>query len=75
MTKLVVLGPLDEADLDDDLRTDPVSAQTRQTDRFGKGRLRYFERVELLAELKQQLSIEAGADLAGENELILRPAR
>jgi len=53
MTKLPMAGPLNESDLDDDLGADPMRAETWQADRFSEGRLRYFERVELLAKLKQ----------------------
>src|SRR5690349_3766632 len=70
MTKLPMAGPLNESDLDDDLGADPMRAETRQADGFGEGRLRYFERVELLAKLTQQLRVEAGADPARENEII-----
>ena len=51
VAKLVVFGPLNEADLDDDLRADPVSAYAREAHGFGEGRLGDFEGVELVAEV------------------------
>ena len=70
MTKLVVFGPLNEADLDDDLRADPVSAYAREADGFGEGRLLDLDAIELGAQVVQEFRIKAGADLAGENEII-----
>jgi hypothetical protein len=42
VTKLVVLCPLDEADLDDDLRADPVGAETRKAHGASEWRLWNF---------------------------------
>jgi hypothetical protein len=55
MAQLVVAGPLDEADLHDDLGTHPVGAQARQPDGFGERRLLDLERVEPRAQLEQHL--------------------
>ena len=70
VAEFAVAGPLNEANLDDDLGTNPVGAETWEADGFGEKRLRSFETVELFAELKQQFSVEARADLAGIDEVI-----
>src|SRR5437867_1854925 len=70
MAKLAVNGPLDERDLHDKLGTYPVRADARQADGFGERRLRDFKAPEPLAEVQQQLRVEAGADLPGEHEVV-----
>src|SRR5215213_5332601 len=70
MAQFSVHSPLDECDLDDNLRFYPVRTQARQTDRPGKRTLRNLERAEPCAEVQQHLRIEAGADLAGEHEIV-----
>src|SRR6185503_8381101 len=69
VTKLVVVGPLDEADLDDYLWLDPMGAQAREADGFGERRLFDFDLIELASQVEEQVSIKAGADLAGEDEV------
>ena|ERR1043165_6240306 len=69
VTKLVVFRPLNEADLHDDLRAHPVRAQAREADGFGEWRLLDLQCVELAAQVEEQFVVEAGADLAGENEV------
>src|SRR6185369_17197957 len=71
MAQFAVHRPFDEAHLDHDLQPRPVCAQTRQPDRFGKRRLRYFEFIELSAKIEQHLRVEAGADLAGEYKVAI----
>ena len=70
MAQLAVHRPLDERDLHDDLGPHPVRAQARQPDGLGERRLRDLERVQPRAQIEQQLRVEAGADLAGEDEVV-----
>ena len=72
MPELAVHRPLDERDLHDDLGADPVRAQARQPDALGERRLRDLERIQPRAEVQQQLRVEAGADLPGEDEVVAR---
>jgi hypothetical protein len=74
VAELAVLRPLDEADLNDDLGTDPVGAQAREADGFGEGWFWNLEFVELGAEIEQQLCVKAGANLAGVDKLLHRGA-
>src|SRR5690242_8595384 len=71
MAKLAVAGPLEKGDLHDDLGTDPVRAQSRQSHGFGEWRLRDFDGIETLAQLQQQLRVETRSDLAGEDKIFL----
>src|SRR5436190_4285168 len=70
MTKFVVFGPLDEADLHDRLRTHPVCAQAREADGFGEGRFVDFDLIELGAQVLEEPGVEAGANLAGEHKVV-----
>ena len=70
MPQLVVAGPLDERHLHDDRRPHPVRAQLRQALRDRERRLRDLDRIETLAQIEQQLGVEAGADLSGEHEVV-----
>ena len=65
MAQLAVPGPLDEADLHDNLRTHPVRAQARQPLGLRERRLRNLERIQPRAKIQQQRVVEAGADLSG----------
>lgn len=68
MAKLSVPGPLNEADLNDDLWADPVGAQARQADGAREWWLGNLKRVEFATQVSQQFVVEASADFAGENE-------
>ena len=68
--KLVVIRPLNEADLHDDLGLDPMGAQAREADCFSKRRLFDCDLIELASQVEQKVCIKAGADLAGEDEII-----
>src|SRR5687767_4637050 len=70
MPELAVHGPLDETDLHDDGRSDPVGAETGKALGLRERRLRDFERVEPRAQVEQQLCVETGADLAGKDEVL-----
>src|SRR2546422_301340 len=70
MAQLAVHRPLDEGDLDDDLGPRPVRAQARQPFRSGEGRLWDLEAIQPRAQIEQELCVEAGADLAGEHEVV-----
>src|SRR5262245_46846775 len=71
MPQFAVRCPLDEADLNHDFGTRPVHAKLGQPRRLGERRSRYFERVESTSKIQQQFGVEAGAELAGEDEIIL----
>src|SRR6266545_7853283 len=71
MAKLAMYGPFNEGDLHDDFRPDPVRSHAWQAQAPGERRFRDLERVESCAELEQQLPVEARADFAREDELIL----
>src|SRR5690349_2146900 len=68
MAQLAAVGPLDERDLDGDLRTREVRA-ARQAHRASERRRRDGERVEALAQREQPAGVEPGADLPGEPQL------
>src|SRR5688572_321511 len=70
MPQLAVNGPLDEGDLDNDVRLHPVGAETRQSCSGGERRLRDLEPVEACSQLEQQSCVEPGADLSGEDEVL-----
>src|SRR4026209_1272369 len=70
MAQLAVAGPRDEGDRADGLGARPVRPVARQADGPREGRPRDGERVELLAELPEQLRVEAGADLSREHEVV-----
>src|ERR1700722_6701577 len=63
-------GPFDEPNLYDNLRPNPMRADTRQADRFGEGAFGDFDFVEPRTQSDQLLRVEACAHLAGEDELI-----
>ena len=69
VAQFAVASPLNEADLHDDLWLHPVGAQTRQANGFGERWFRYFDLIELGAEIEEHFRVEAGADLAGEDEI------
>jgi hypothetical protein len=71
MTQLTVPGPLNEANVDHYLRFDKMHTQTRQTFGLGEWRFRDFQSVESGAKIQKEFRIEAGSDLACENELII----
>src|SRR6516165_7378195 len=62
-------GPLDEPYLNDDLRTHPVSLAGK-TFRLRERRLVDGDCVEPFSQVEQELRVEAGADLSGENEVV-----
>ncbi len=64
-------GPLDEPDLDHNLRLHPMRPQTWQTNGLCERRFRNFHFVELLAEFEQQLRVEPGSDLSSEDKLVI----
>jgi len=70
MAEFSVPGPLNEGCLYDYLGFDPMRAQARQAFRFREWWLWDFDLIELRAQIKQQLCIKAGADLAGESKVI-----
>ena len=70
MAKLAVNGPFDKRDLHDHLGAYPVRADARQADGLRERRRRDFKAPEPLAEVQQQLRVEAGADLPGEHEVV-----
>src|SRR5260370_16019118 len=70
MAELSVHGPFAKGDLYDDLGTHTMRAQARQPLGFGEGRLCDLERVQLPAEIEEQLRVEAGADLPGKHKVI-----
>src|SRR4051812_4687785 len=70
MSQLAVHRPLDERHLDDDLRPHPVRAHAWETCGPRERCRRNFQPIELLAELAEQLRIEAGAHLARVNEVV-----
>src|SRR5688500_9136409 len=63
--------PLDEGNLDDDLRPHPVRANPGQPDRFRERCRGNLQRVEALAEVEQKPGIEARADLARKDEVVI----
>src|SRR5687767_14467673 len=70
MPKLAVYRPFHERDRNDDFGSYPVHVEPRQTDRFGEGRLGALESGKTLAEIEQELRVEASADLTGEDEVV-----
>ena len=70
VAQLAVHRPLDERHLHDDLRPHPVRAHARQPVGLRERRRRDLERVEPRAQVEQELGVEAGADLAGEDEVV-----
>src|SRR5215467_733508 len=70
MAQLAMHGPLDEPDLNDDLRTHPVSLAGKAF-RFRERRLVDGDGVEPLSQVEQELCVEARADLAGEDEVAI----
>src|SRR6185369_1780579 len=71
MAQLVVAGPLEESDLHNDLRSHPVRAYAWQTFPLRERRARNLERVQAIAQLEQQLRVEACSDFAREHEVIV----
>src|SRR6185503_20065935 len=71
MSQFAVRGPLNETDMDHDLGFHPVGTQTRQTFGFRERRLWNFDLVEPGAEIQKQFRVEAGSDLARENEVVV----
>jgi hypothetical protein len=63
-------GPLDECDLDDELRTNPVRPDTRQAGRFREWTGGDFDGVHARAQIQQLLRIESGSHLTREYEVV-----
>src|SRR3984957_17447766 len=70
MPQLSVNGPFDERTLYDNLRPNPMRADTRQADCFGEGAFGDFDLVEPRTQPDQLLRVEACANLAREDELL-----
>src|ERR1051326_1541426 len=71
MAQLAVHRPFNEGNLHHNLRLYPVRANAGQAFGFGERGLWDFDFVKTLAQIEQQFSIEAGADLPGEDEVIV----
>src|SRR5215467_10944735 len=71
MAQLAVCGPLDERNLHDDFGSHPVCANARQSFGFREWRVWDLELVQPSTKRQQQFRVEAGADFAGEDEIIL----
>src|SRR5262249_55737839 len=69
MSQLSVHRPLDEPDLHDHLRTNPV-AVTGEALAVRERRLLDGKSIETSSQIEQELRVEAGADLAGEDEVV-----
>src|SRR5437899_720522 len=72
MAKLAVPGPLDERHLHDDSGMDPVRPKPRQSGPLREWRLGDFNPVKPRAKVAQELRIESGTDLPGEDEIAVR---
>ena len=70
VTQLAVDGPLDERDLDDDLAAAPSARAAAAALRLVNGGCRISSAIERRAQSQQQLRVEAGADLAREDEVV-----
>src|SRR5262252_3637270 len=70
MAELSVPRPLDEPDLDDDCGTNPM-AVAGQAFAFRERRLLDGKFVEKCPQFQQEPGVEAGADLAGESEVLV----
>src|SRR5437899_4980510 len=70
MAQLSVRRPLDEPDLDDDLRPNPVSSNARQALPTGERCRGDFKRVQAFAQIPQQLRIEPGSNFAREQQVV-----
>src|SRR5262249_14438350 len=70
MAELAVRCPLDECNLHNDLGRHPMGAKAWQSFGFSEWRFWDLELVEPRTKLQQQLRVEAGADFAGEDEII-----
>jgi hypothetical protein len=71
MAQLAVHRPLDERHLHDDLRPHPVSSNARKARSLGEGRCCNLDCVETPPQLEQELGVESGPDLAGEDEVLI----
>src|SRR5262245_43852527 len=69
MAELAVSGPLDEAYRDAYFRAHPVGAQSWKPCAFRERRTFDLECVQPRAQMKKHRGVEAGADLAGEDEV------
>ena len=69
MTQLAVPRPFGKRHLDDDARLDPVGADPGQTGSHREWRCRLLSGVEPRPQVEQQLMVEAGANLAGKDEV------
>src|SRR5262252_2483700 len=70
MAELAVQGPLNKADLDNDLRLNPLGSQARQTYSPGERSLWYLEVIELRSQIEKQLSVKAGSNLPRKNKIV-----
>src|SRR5262249_20704724 len=70
MAQFAVYGPLDERDLHDDFGYYPMGSNARQPCGPCERRFRDLQPVESRTQIQQQLRIEAGADFAGEDEIV-----
>src|SRR5262245_277075 len=71
MTQFAVNRPLNERNLHDDLRPDPMCAKPRESAGLREERLRDFEFVQACPKVQQELCVEAGSDLAGKHEVLM----
>src|SRR5262245_3783410 len=69
MPKLAVHGPLGESHLHHDFGTHPMNAQPRKTGAFREWRSLRLETIEPFAQVEQHRRVEAGAELAGKDEV------
>ena len=70
VAQLLVDGPFDERDVDDDLRPHPVRTHARQPGGFRERRLLQPDGVESRAQIRQECRVESRPDLAGEDEVV-----
>src|SRR5688572_16677027 len=70
MPQLAVYGPFRERDLHDDFGLDPMGSDLRQPYGLGERRGRLLDPIEPLTQVEEQGVVEAGSDLAGEDEVV-----
>src|SRR5262245_51933255 len=70
MPKLAVDGPFDERHLNDEIRSDPMSMEARQTFGPRERRRRNLDCVEPGAKRQEQLRIESRTELARKDEVV-----
>src|SRR5215468_3174801 len=70
VAQLAVRRPLDERDLNDDFRPNPVRADARHAFSLCKRRVRDFEFVETRAKIDQHSGVKTRADLSSKGKIV-----